>query len=377
HKIFWNGEWMGGVSHSTFNGDVQSGRLTSNNDGSNNLYSTGINVNPTAKLTLAFNSNYYTNVFATLQQQIVQEGGIPFQNTAGWNSSALTLNTFVFYTLTSHIGLSGGWGRQVLFLPDGDRSTNRFSGAVNFNYAQNFLGSFSFSIGAVDMANEQGNQGAGLFGNINYSRRINGWEVGAGFNYSQYVQTLLATYTTSSYKYDASLRRRFRDGLYWSASFFANHSGLTQFAGTSNRSEGFNTSVLYKRYGVNATFTQARGTSILTSHGLIEVPSGLPPDLVSDTFQYESRGFGFGASATMKRWIWTANYSKSYGNAFGGTLLSSFDTRSINARLQYRVRKMWFNAGFTRFHQTFGALGTQPIDYNTYFVGFSRWFNIF
>jgi hypothetical protein len=38
---------------------------------------------------------------------------------------------------------------------------------------------------------------------------------------------------------------------------------------------------------------------------------------------------------------------------------------------------MWFNAGFVRFHQTFGGLGTLPVDYNTYFVGFSRWFNVF
>ena len=377
HSIFWNGQWFGGVSHSTFNGDVGGGQLISNNDGSHNLYNSGITVNPTSKLTLAFNTNYYTNVFANLQQQIVQAGGIPLKNTQDWSSSSLSLNSFAFYTLTSHIGVSGTWGRQILFLPEGTRSINRFGGTVNFNYAQNFLGSFNFSIGAVDMANEDGNQGAGLNSNINYSRRIRGWEVGAGFNYSQYVQTLLATYTTSNYKYDASLRRRFHEGLYWSGSFFANRSALTRFSGTGNHSEGFNTSFLIRRYSVNATFTQASGTSLLTSRGLIEVPSGVPSDLVADTFQYRSRGFGYGGNVTFRRWLWTTSYSKSYGNAFGGSTLSAFDSRSINARLQYRVRKMYFNAGFTRFHQTFGALGTQPIDFNRYFVGFSRWFNVF
>jgi hypothetical protein len=377
HRIFWNGEWVGGVSHSIFNGDIGGGQLISNNDGSSNLYNTGITVNPTSKLTLAFNSNYYSNVFATLQQQIVQSGGIPLQNSLGWSASSLSLNGFAFYTLTSHIGVSGTWGRQTLFLPEGTSSVNRFGGTVNFNYAQNFLGSFNFSIGAVDMANEDGNQGAGLTGNINYSRRIRGWEVGAGFNYSQYVQTLLATYTTSNYKYDAAVRRKFHEGLYWSGSFFANHSALTQFEGTGNHSEGFNTSFLVRRYSVNATYSQASGTSLLTSRGLIEVPSGVPPDLLADTFRYRSRGFGYGASATFRRWLWTTSYSKAYGNAFGGSTQSAFDTRSINARLQYRVRKMYFNAGFTRFHQTFGALGTQSIDFNTYFVGFSRWFNVF
>ena len=377
HRIFLNGEWMGGITHSSFGGDSHSGQQTANNEGSSNLYNTGLTVNPISKLTLAFNTNYYTNVFATLQQQIVLAGGIPFENTQGWSASSLSLNSFAFYTLTSHIGLSGNWGRQILYLPEGNRSVDRFGGAVNFNYAQNFLGSFNFSIGAVDMANETGNQGAGLTGTVNYSKRINGWEFGAGFNYSQYVQTVLATYTTSNYKYDAAVRRRFHDGLYWTGSFFANKSGLTRFQGMSNHAEGFNTSILIKRYSVNATYTQANGTSILTSHGLVQVPTGLPPDLLTDTFQYGSKGFGFGGTATLKRWIITANYSKSYGNAFGSTLLSSFDTRSVNTRLQYRVRKMWFNAGFVRFHQTFGGLGTLPVDYNTYFVGFSRWFNVF
>jgi hypothetical protein len=377
HKFLLNGEWGGGISHSSFGGDMRNGNLTSNNDGSNNLYNTGVTINPVPKLSLSFTSNYYSNVFATLQQQFLLAGGTPFRNTQDWSASALSLNGFAFYTLTSHIAVTGNWGRQTLFLPEGTRAVSRYGGSVNFNYAQNFLGSFNFSVGAVEMANEAGNQGAGLTGTINYSRKINGWELGAGFNYSQYVQTLFATYTTSSYKYDASVRRRFGDGLYWTGSFFANHSGLTQFAGMSNRSEGFNTSLLVRRYSVNATYTQASGTSILTPGGLVEVPTGVPSDLLSQEFQYRSRGFGFGGSATMKRWLWTTNYSKSYGNAAGGSTLSAFDTRTVNAKLQYRVRKMYFNAGFTRFHQTFGALGSQPIDYNTYFVGFSRWFNVF
>jgi hypothetical protein len=377
HKIFMQGQWWGVVTHSSFGGDSHSGQQNSSNNGTSNLYSSGVTVNPTSKLSLSFNSDYYTDVFATLEQQIVESGGIPYQNSQNTSASALTLNSFAYYTLTSHIAVSGNWGRETLFLPEGERSIDRFGGTLNFNYAQPFLGSFYFSVGAVDMASEDGNRGAGLTGTVNYSKRINGWEVGAGFNYSQYVQTLLGTYTTSNYKYDASLRRRFGDGLYWTGSFFANKTGLTQFHGTTNHSEGFNTSFLIKRYSVNATLTQSSGASILTSHGLVQIPTGVPSDLVVDTFQYGSKGFGFGGTATLRRWVLTANYSKSYGNTFGTTQLSSFDTRSVNARLQYRVRKMYFNAAFIRLHQTFGALGTQPIDYNTYYVGFSRWFNVF
>lgn len=377
HRIPLNGEWGGGVSHSTLGGESFSGTQTSNNDGSNNQYNTGVSITPWSKFSFAFNTNYYTNVYATLQEQILQAGGIPLQFNQGWSTSALSLNAFAFYTVTSHISVTGNWGRQILYLPEGDRSVDRFGGSVNFNYAQPFLGSFYFSVGAVDMASEQGNQGAGLTGNVNYSKRINGWEFGAGFNYAQFVQTLLATYTTSNYKYDASVRRRWRSGLYWTGSYFGNHSGLTQIAGNSNRSEGVNTSILFKRYSLNGTYTHSNGTSILTSHGLVQVPSGIPPGVLSQEFQFGSKGFGFGATAVVRRWVVNGSYSKSNGNAFGADLFNSFQSKSLNGRLQYRVRKMYFNAGFTRFQQTFGGLGTKPIDYNTFFVGFSRWFNVF
>ena len=377
HKIPLHGEWNGQVNHSTFGGDSLSGQQTSNNDGSSNLYNTGVTVNPFPKLSLAFNTNYNSNVYATLQQQILQAGGVGFQNHQDWSTSALSMNAFAFYTLTSHIAVTGNWGRQTLYLPEGDRTVSRYGGNVNFNYAQNFLGSFNFSVGAVDMANEQGNQGGGLNANINYSRRINGWELGAGFNYAQYVQTLLATYTTSNYKYDAAVRRRFKEGLYWTGSFFGNHSGLTQHEGISNRAEGFNTSILYRRYSLNATYNQSGGTSILTTQGLVPVPGGVPAPLVPQLFDYNGRGYGFGATAIVKRAVWTISYSRSNGSALGGNSASTFDTKSVNARLQYRLRKVYLNAGFTHFQQHVGLLGSTPINYNTFFVGFSRWFNVF
>jgi hypothetical protein len=378
HKILLNGEWGGLVTHSTYGGDSVSGEQGNNSDGSNTLYYTGVSVNPSSKLSLSFNTNYNTNVYGTLQQQILQAGGGSIlQNQQGWSTDALSLNAFAFYTLTSHIALTGNWGRQTLYLPDKTRTVSRYGGSVNFNYAQNFLGSFNFSIGAVDMANEQGNQGGGLNGNINYSRRIHGWEVGAGFNYSQYMETLLATYTTSNYKYDASVRRRFAEGLYWTASFYGNHSGLTRFDGISNRSEGFNTSILYKRYSLNATYNKSGGTSILTTQGLVQVPSGVPPTVLPDLFNYNGKGYGFGGTAIVKRAVWTLSYSKSYGNTLGATTASNFDSRSLNARLQYRLRKVYLNAGFTHFQQEVGLLGSTPINYNTFFVGFSRWFNLF
>ena len=45
--------------------------------------------------------------------------------------------------------------------------------------------------------------------------------------------------------------------------------------------------------------------------------------------------------------------------------------------MQYRMRKIFLNAGYTRLSQTVGAPGTQPIMVTSYFIGSSRWFNFF
>ncbi|MBZ5573040.1 MAG: hypothetical protein LAO09_14305 [Acidobacteriia bacterium] len=377
HKIPLNGEWNAGVIHSSYSGDVSSGTNTGTNDGSNNIYNTGLTISPVRKLSLSFTTDYNTNVYATLQQQILQADGTFFEQNREWSAKALSLNSFAFYTLTSHISVTGNWGHQVEYLPEGDRSASRYGGSVNFNYAHSFLGSLNFSVGAVDLANEQGNQGGGLIGNVNFSRRLRGWEVGAGFNYSQYVQTLLVTSTLSTYNYSASVRRRFRNGMYWNGSFLASHSGLTQTAGTSNHAESVTTSFIYGRYNLNGMYSQSDGTAILTSGGLVPVPTGVPGDLTSQQYQYGAKSFGLGAGAAIKRAVWTINYTKSHGDALSGLSQSIFESRSLNARLQYRVRKMYFNAGFTRFQQTFGVAGSLPVDVNTYFVGFTRWFNVF
>ena len=49
----------------------------------------------------------------------------------------------------------------------------------------------------------------------------------------------------------------------------------------------------------------------------------------------------------------------------------------MNAIMQYRLRKIYVNGGFTRLSQTVGTPGTAPIMVTSYYIGFSRWFNFF
>jgi hypothetical protein len=45
--------------------------------------------------------------------------------------------------------------------------------------------------------------------------------------------------------------------------------------------------------------------------------------------------------------------------------------------MQYRLRKIFVNAGYTRLNQSIGTPGTLPLNVTSYYVGISRWFNFF
>lgn len=76
------------------------------------------------------------------------------------------------------------------------------------------------------------------------------------------------------------------------------------------------------------------------------------------------------------RWVLSANYSKANSQTLSEVTPLNFDTRYLYARLRYRVRKMYLDAGYTRFMQGVGG-SSLPAEVNSYYVGISRWFNVF
>ena len=112
----------------------------------------------------------------------------------------------------------------------------------------------------------------GFIGNVNYFHRIKGWETSGSFSYAQNVQSVLITYTTSYYNYTARIRRRLGYGWAWLAAYSGSHTGLTQQAGSDNRSEGYSTSLSSRRFTLTGNYTKSTGQSILTSAGLVALP---------------------------------------------------------------------------------------------------------
>jgi hypothetical protein len=179
------------------------------------------------------------------------------------------------------------------------------------------------------------------------------------------------------YGYGGTLKRKFGDRLYWTNSARETHSGLTQNAGTRSQSQSYLTQILYRNTSVNAVYSQSDGAAVLTSQGLVPVPGGIPTPLITSPVLYNATSYGGGVAATVKRLNLSVNYSKALSQTVAATNFSNNSTVMWNGLLRIRMRKLYFNAGFTRFQQSVSAAGAPPSMLNSYFFGVSRWFNVF
>jgi hypothetical protein len=240
-------------------------------------------------------------------------------------------------------------------------------------YGKRLLDMFTFSASVVDSSNGQGSNALGFTGNVNYSHRILGWQTTGVFSYAQNVQSILITYTTSSYNYGASARRRLPHGFQWTAAFNGSHSGLTNYAGTSSHSEGYSTSLSMRKLTLTGNYTQATGVSVLGIAGL--VPGSAIPGL-TDFVAFGGTSYGGGFSVTpVRRLMIAGSFNRAISNTTGETY-SHNNMEIFNAQMQYHLRRIGLQAGYTRFNQGISAVGT-PASTSSYFVGISRWFDFF
>jgi hypothetical protein len=159
--------------------------------------------------------------------------------------------------------------------------------------------------------------------------------------------------------------------------FNGSHSGMAQFEGNSSRTEGYSSSLLFSRYTLSGHYTRSEGTSILAPGGLIEVPPGVPPPFLQLPILYNARSYGGGASVRpFRRAVISASYNKARSSTASSTRALGFNSAIFNTRFQYRLRKLDFEANFTKFEQSI-ATGALPAVINSYYIRFSRWFNIF
>ena len=88
--------------------------------------------------------------------------------------------------------------------------------------------------------------------------------------------------------------------------------------------------------------------------------------------------YSFGVSSNpMRRLTFGASYSKSITNSDLAGVLSSSNTKMINATFNYQFRKMYLNGGYSNLVQGFSVTGTLPENVSSFYMGVTRWFNFF
>jgi hypothetical protein len=167
--------------------------------------------------------------------------------------------------------------------------------------------------------------------------------------------------------------RRLPGGIQWASAFSGTHSGLTQDQGNSTHSESYSSSLSMRRLAVNGFFSQSSGVSLLGAGGLI-TPTPTPG--LTDVILFNGSSYGGGLAVTpVKRMSISGTFSRGISDTIAATT-SHNNTEIFNAQLQYHLRRIGLQAGYTRFTQGISAIGA-PVNSTTYFVGMTRWFDFF
>ena len=326
---------------------------------------------PTQQLSFNVTQNYTDNLTGYLTQSLVGNGVAPPGLSLGSGSHSSTLGGGANYQFTKFLSVSAQATYYDQFYFGKSYTGEYLSGTVN--YGKRLFDMFTFSASVIDSSNGQGNNALGFIGNVNFFRRIGRWQTSGQFSYAQNVQTLLITYTTSYYNYSANLHRRMPGGMTWTAAFNGTHSGLTNYQGTTSHSEGYSTSLSLRRLSINGLFVQSSGLSLLGNGGLQTPP---PTPGLNNLVLFSGDSYGGGISVTpIRRLSISGSFSRSISNTVA-TMASHNNTEIFNAQMQYHLRRIGLQAGYTRFTQGISAIGA-PANTTSYFFGMSRWFDFF
>ena len=376
HSLPWHGSAAITYNHSTYSGDFGATlqQSTGVSNYTTNTETANFSFRPTNKLGLFVDQSYTDNLNGFLYQSVLNSGGgVPLiQLDTSSNSS--TLSAGANYNFTKNL-----YGQaQITYYDQSYAGANYqgsyFSGTVG--YGKKILDTFTFSASVIESSNKWANSSLGVIANAHAFRYFEEWQLSGGFSYAQNVQTLLVTYTTSYYNYNANLHRRLGRGMQWTGAFNGNHSGFSQEVGTVNHSEGFSTSLALRRIDFTGNYIQARGQALLTSTGVQPITNpGLPPIGI---IVYNGKSYGAGLAVNpIPRLTISGSYAHATSDTQSSSTFSNNRTEIFYAQMQYRLRKINVLAGYTKFSQGISASATPAASQYSYFIGVSRWLNFF
>ena len=373
HALPLHGQFFANYNRSSADTNYFSdaGLSTNRSSYTDDIVNTGASFHPTQKLSLNVTENYTSNLNGYLSQSLGVNGIAEPGLSLGSGAHSSTVGGGATYQFTNDLSATtqATYYDQQYF--GKDYTGTYISGTVN--YGKRLLDMFTFSASVIDSSNGQGTNALGFVGNVNFFHNIKRFQVSGVFTYAQNMQSLLVTYTTSYYSYSANVHRRLPAGLQWTAAFNGSHSGLTNYQGTSSRGEGYSTSLGSRKFTVTGLYTQSTGISLLGAGGFVPI-TGTPG--ATDFITFGGSSYGGGISVTpVRRLVISGSFNRAISNTIGQTT-SHNNTEIFNAQMQYHLRRIGLQAGYTRFTQGISAFGA-PANTTSYFVGISRWFDFF
>ncbi|HUO13548.1 MAG TPA: hypothetical protein VMX38_01070 [Verrucomicrobiae bacterium] len=378
HSLPLMGSFGVNFTHVGYGYHYEDSSASSSSGGSNEVNANAA-FHPTSKFGMSFTGTYNDSLLGSIPQAVLNTGTPVVMTNLGSFQSVLAGGDF-YYQLLKNLGVHADIDHEYQTFLGETYSATQFAGSVNFNFDHTLLKGLSFSLGVVDTAQQESNTGLGYVGTLNYNRKFSGWEIGGNFSYSQNVETALLIYTTSYYSYLGSVKRRISDNSQWLFGYSGSHSGITANSGTTSAAERAFTTIFYRTYNLNAFYTKSDGEAVFTATGLVPVTTGLPTQVLSGSnfTQYKSTGWGFGLGATpLRRLVVSVSFAKSDGSTVDPALSMYTNNTLITSMMQYRLRKIWVNGGYTRLTQNLGVEGSTPANVTSYYIGVSRWFNFF
>jgi len=337
----------------------------------------GVSFKPVQKLSASLSADYDNNLAGAIYQAVQGAGGLlpaslPQESSHGWGVFGQ-----VQYTLDNQLCLTGSVSRrQQLFLGASYDSTS-YSGGASYGHK---LWGGKFSESTVVMKSFLGTDDEsrlGVLSNTIYTRKIGTWNVSGSFGYSREVQTFLLAYTTSGFSYSGSVNHRFGK-LTWSGTAAGSKSILNDIQSTNSLSQSYTMALSTQWLGVSAGYSTTSGLGLYTAQGIVPLPSGLPPTLLPSTVLFGGSTYSVGLGGSPIRGLtFSGTYASTRSNTTNGSLSSNNRTDEGNIYLQYKFRKVFLTAGYSRLVQGFSLSSLAPAMISTYYVGLSRWFNFF
>jgi hypothetical protein len=377
HALPFSGALSGSVSRSSYAYSSSNG--TGGDQTVDNFLVNG-SIHPFTRLSFSGTAAYDDNLGGTITQAVLLAGAPVQQTTNQPTSNALTMEGDTVFTATERLSFSGGFERRQQTFANATFGANSIRGSAR--YARILLGG-TFGASSSVSENTQDNRDGyslGLAETMTFSRAIGAWNLSMNGNYAQNQETLLISYTTSSYGVGGTISRRFGKLLAWSGSAGTSRTALTTVGGTSSASDSFSTSLNARRwFTVSGSYQRSSGTGLQTATGLATAPVPTPILAQALVVLYGGHSYSASASTSAIRHLTAAvSYSKSMNNTVGGAnVLSNNSFDQLIVTTQYQFRKMNFIGGYSRFLQSVSVAGLPASRLSSFYVGINRWFNFF